>query len=168
MWRSSSKREMLAWTAILCLLGFGCGFVLVKRFRPAGPVEFRELPSSNEVKVGQIPPAFTPKPVDNLKPAIPVPEPTAPPVATTTDAVSPTAPPAIHNKSKAEPDTQSISINSGDLTELEKLPGVGPSLAQKIIDYRTEHGPFQSTDDLRNVRGIGEKRLAKIAPYVRL
>jgi len=52
-----------------------------------------------------------------------------------------------------------VNLNTATLDQLETLPGIGPALGQRIIDYREEHGPFQSVDDLLNVSGIGEKRL---------
>ncbi len=55
-----------------------------------------------------------------------------------------------------------ININTAGLSELDSLKGIGPSKAQAIIDYRTEHGPFNSPNDLVNVSGIGEKTLEKI------
>ena len=55
-----------------------------------------------------------------------------------------------------------VNINSADLTELESLPGVGPSTAQSIIDERTQNGPFSSPDDLMRVSGIGEKKFEKL------
>jgi competence ComEA-like helix-hairpin-helix protein len=48
-----------------------------------------------------------------------------------------------------------ININSATVDELLILPGIGPALAQRIIDYRTEHGPFASIEDLEHVSGIG-------------
>ncbi|UNZ19371.1 ComEA family DNA-binding protein [Streptomyces sp. 891-h] len=59
-----------------------------------------------------------------------------------------------------------ISLNSATKEQLETLPGVGPVLAQHIIDYRTEHGGFRSIDQLQDVNGIGEKRFADIKPQV--
>jgi competence protein ComEA len=48
-----------------------------------------------------------------------------------------------------------ININTATLTQLDALPGIGPTTAQKIIDYRTQHGPFQKIEDIMNVAGIG-------------
>jgi competence protein ComEA len=48
-----------------------------------------------------------------------------------------------------------ININKATLSDLESLPGIGPTTAQKIIDYRTQHGPFSSISDIMNVAGIG-------------
>ena len=61
-----------------------------------------------------------------------------------------------------------VSINTADLTELQRLPGVGPSTAQKIIDHRTEVGSFTSVDQLTDVKGIGPKKLEKMKPFVAL
>jgi competence protein ComEA len=62
--------------------------------------------------------------------------------------------------------TQPVNLNTATLDQLESLPGIGPALGQRIIDYRTEHGPFASVDDLVDVSGIGEKRLEDIRPLV--
>ncbi len=57
-----------------------------------------------------------------------------------------------------------IDINMADATELRKLPGIGPKLAERIVQYRKEHGPFRSVDDLRDVEGIGAKKLERLRP----
>jgi len=59
-----------------------------------------------------------------------------------------------------------ININTADATELDKLPGVGPALAGRILQYRTEHGPFARSEDLENVSGIGTKTYEKMASQV--
>lgn len=50
-----------------------------------------------------------------------------------------------------------ININTADLTELDKLPGIGPARAADIISYREENGSFSSIEELKNISGIGDK-----------
>jgi competence protein ComEA len=52
-----------------------------------------------------------------------------------------------------------VNVNQADATQLEALDGVGPAIAQKIIDWRTQNGPFKTVDDLAQVSGIGPKKL---------
>jgi len=52
-----------------------------------------------------------------------------------------------------------ININTANLTDLEKIPGIGPAIANRIIEYRKTYGNFSSLDDLRKVKGIGDKKL---------
>ena len=59
-----------------------------------------------------------------------------------------------------------VNINTADQSELETLPGIGPSKAVAIIQYRTEHGAFKSVDELDNVSGIGPSTLASIRDLV--
>jgi competence protein ComEA len=63
---------------------------------------------------------------------------------------------------------QPIDLNTATPEQLDTLDGVGPATAQKIIDYRTEHGGFGSVDELDQVSGIGEKRLAALRDHVRV
>lgn len=58
--------------------------------------------------------------------------------------------------------TQSLNVNTAGVDELATLPGVGPALAKRIIEYRTANGPFSKPEDLLAVKGIGAKLLAKI------
>jgi competence protein ComEA len=59
-----------------------------------------------------------------------------------------------------------VNLNTATLEELDTLPGVGPSTAQKIVDYRTAHGSFKSVEDLKNVAGIGDVRFAALKDLV--
>lgn len=59
-----------------------------------------------------------------------------------------------------------VNINTADLVELDSLPGIGPTTAQAIIDYRTRMGPFEEVDDLIFVDGIGEVTLEEIRELV--
>jgi len=66
------------------------------------------------------------------------------------------------------PGQGTVNINTAGLQELQRLPGVGPATAQKIIDYRTQNGRFDSVDELEEVSGIGPAKLEKMRPFVRL
>ena len=59
-----------------------------------------------------------------------------------------------------------LNINTATAAELETLPGIGEVLAQRIVDYRTEHGPFSSADGLLEVSGIGDKKLEAIESLI--
>jgi competence protein ComEA len=61
-----------------------------------------------------------------------------------------------------------VDLNTATLDQLDTLPGVGPVLAQSIIDYRTKHGRFTKIEQLQEVDGIGSKTYAQIAPHVRV
>jgi competence protein ComEA len=60
-----------------------------------------------------------------------------------------------------------VALNTATADQLETLPGVGPVLAQHIVDYRTQHGGFRSVDELRQVNGIGARRFADLRNLVR-
>ena len=71
--------------------------------------------------------------------------------------------------SGSDPEGQGlVNINTANATQLTQLPGVGPAIAQKIIDYRTANGPFTSVDDLTKVPGIGAAKLAQIKSHARV
>ncbi len=59
-----------------------------------------------------------------------------------------------------------VNINTADAKQLSNLPRIGLAVAQRIVDYRKENGPFKTTDELMLVRGIGEKLFAQLKPYV--
>ena len=70
------------------------------------------------------------------------------------------------NDSVAPPSTGKLDLNKATVTQLEMLPGIGPTLAKNIVDYRQQNGPFTSPDELLNVAGIGTKRLNEILDYI--
>lgn len=61
-----------------------------------------------------------------------------------------------------------VNLNTATAEGLEELPGVGPVTAQKIVEWRTEHGAFRAVEDLLEVDGIGPKTLANLAPHASL
>ena len=64
--------------------------------------------------------------------------------------------------------TGPLDLNTATLDQLEELPGVGPVLAQRILDYRLKQGRFASVDELRQVSGIGDQRFAELKDLVRV
>lgn len=66
------------------------------------------------------------------------------------------------SSSTSESNTQKVNINTATQTQLETLPGIGPSTASKIISYRNENGKFKSIEDIKNVSGIGDSKFENI------
>ncbi len=69
-------------------------------------------------------------------------------------------------RSMPVPAQERININEATAEELQELPQIGETIAQRIVDYRTEHGPFSGISELMNVEGIGESRFEAIKDYV--
>lgn len=65
-----------------------------------------------------------------------------------------------------ENETDKININTADATELDKLPNIGPARATDIIAYREENGGFQSIEELKNIKGIGDKTFENLKDLV--
>lgn len=71
-------------------------------------------------------------------------------------------------KNTGSGDVVMVNINQGDAAELSKLKGVGPAMAQRIIDYRNANGAFQVPEDLQKVKGIGPAKFAKLKAQITL
>lgn len=61
-----------------------------------------------------------------------------------------------------------INVNTASAEQLDTLPGIGPVYARRIIEYRTEYGPFTTVEQLMEIKGIGKKRLEKLKPFIKL
>ena len=67
---------------------------------------------------------------------------------------------------KKKPPSTPLDLNSATPDQLERLPGIGPSAAQAIVNFRTKSGPFRRVEDLLAIRGISQRKLDQIRPYV--
>lgn len=77
----------------------------------------------------------------------------------------PTYPRTRNGNSASNLALASVDINTASKDELIKLPGIGEAMAERIIIYREENGPFRKLDDLTEVKGIGKKKFERLAPY---
>jgi len=59
-------------------------------------------------------------------------------------------------------------VNAASAADLEALPGIGPVMARRLVQYRHAHGSFKNLEDLLEVSGLGEKKLARLKPYLTL
>ncbi|NOY44729.1 MAG: helix-hairpin-helix domain-containing protein [Deltaproteobacteria bacterium] len=83
-------------------------------------------------------------------------------------ATVPVAATAAQEAGTQQAATERIDLNTASVEQLMGLKGVGEVTARAIVDYREQNGPFRSVDDLVRVRGIGEKKLEALRPFVKV
>ena len=135
------KAKLLRWGLLLCCAGFllfGLGLYFG---RTTGGTVLYQRPAAASSVAAEAPEALE----EPEAPEAPE-EPAAPEEAET-------APEGMASR---------VNLNTADAAALESLPGIGPALAQRIIDYRMANGPFQTTAEIQDVRGIGAGIYAKI------
>jgi competence protein ComEA len=69
-------------------------------------------------------------------------------------------------KKEAAAPAATVNLNTASAAQIESLPGVGPKVAERIIEYRQKNGGFKKIEELMNVKGIGEKSFLKLKPYI--
>lgn len=138
------KAKLLRWGLLLCCAGFllfGLGLYFG---RTTGGTVLYQRPAAASSVAAEAPEA-----------------PEAPEEPETPEAPEE---PAAPEETETEPEGMAsrVNLNTADAAALESLPGIGPALAQRIIDYRTANGPFQTTAEIQDVRGIGAGIYAEI------
>ena len=73
---------------------------------------------------------------------------------------------ALVSQANKRPPLQPVNLNTAAALELQQVPGIGPSTADKILKMRRSHGQFKSVDDLRAIKGLGPERLETMRKYV--
>jgi competence protein ComEA len=76
------------------------------------------------------------------------------------------SPPSTGDQTAGNDPSGPLNLNTASAADLDDLPGIGQSIAERIVEYRTTNGPFQSVEDLQKVKGIGPALFAKLAPLV--
>jgi len=74
--------------------------------------------------------------------------------------------PLFAQQATSKPGTEKININSASLDDLQKLPRIGPKIAQRILDFRKANGNFKKVEELMKVKGIGEKLFNQIREQI--
>ena len=69
---------------------------------------------------------------------------------------------------KKQPPAHLLDLNAANVKELQQVPGIGPKTAQAIVDFRHKSGPFRRVEDLLAIKGISQRKLDKMRPYLKV
>ncbi|MEK6804442.1 MAG: helix-hairpin-helix domain-containing protein [Nitrospirota bacterium] len=136
----------------------------------------RQIPSHPVRPAAEVQVAVTPRQVSTPPAVLPVGgsslTATKLPDIPATSPVEESEPPAPHEQPTSglrpvhREAARQVDLNHATALDLQALPGIGPKLAQRVIDHRTARGPFGKVEDLRQVKGIGRKKFDRLRPHV--
>jgi len=175
MFSKLPARDRVTYIVIACIFAFVVGYSAISKLRPVGPAEIHGIPSGSpssntssntaEPRAGASIEKTSSSNSDERGAA-----------ESTSDAMDqpPTAPittsqpePTTTNPPANADETPSLAwLNTADSDQLQTLPGIGQKLATAIITYREANGPFPTLASLRQVKGLGEKRVQKIIEFL--
>ena len=136
---SFNRNEQIALVLLSTALLVGTVVSLVSRYAPDHTPDFRVIRGAVEVPAADS--ANGPERVEGATESVPA-------------------------AARPSDDALPIDLNRASVSELQKLPGIGPAIARRIAAFRSEHGPFRRIEDLTAVRGIGPKSVERIRPLV--
>ena len=161
--------------AVLLLLALGGGFAATHLQRTSDPLPPDVYAAADA--------AFAAAAADTSAPALAEPAPTGPappasgalglmsapgPDSTAAQLAEAAVETAAAPRRQGKPPPARTNINTATEAQLQRLPGIGPALAGRIVEHRRVHGPFRHPDRLVDVRGIGDKTMEKLRPWVHL
>lgn len=135
----------------------------------ATAAQLARVPGLGPGSVERLTPFLRFDPRTAFRPAAPAsraPNPFSPPKQSAPSRLAPSASLAPPNRVAPSPGGGLLDLNRASAAELEDLPGIGPALADRIVDYRAQHGSFAVPEDLKKVSGIGDKIFARLAPLI--
>ncbi len=166
-WRVPTPAERSALLFVAAVAALGLGVRGCRAIRPTAPPAAREALAvqlaavDSAIAAGGRRPARRPR---ANAPASGADRPAPRAKAATRAETAPRA--ASETVPRSSGPSEPIDLNSASLAELDRLPGIGPSLAARIVAHRDSAGPFESLEALQRVRGIGPALAAKLAPFV--
>ncbi len=131
--------------------------------RPAAPLPVRAaVPPAAPTS----PPVPVPPPVVALIPEVKTEQAPAAEEAEPSAKMNPAPQPVQTQAPVRQAESRRVDLNRASVTDLEGLPGIGPKLAQRVVDHRASRGPFHNVEELQQVKGIGRKKFDRLRPFV--